>query len=357
MYGLTQHIAANIDPMLFELIKLYASMLNGCAHCVDIHSTDALEAGESTARLFGLLGWYETPFFTARSAPRSALTEAATKFGPHGVPEDVFESARIEFDDRELTYVVAAIGLINMWNRFGVTFQLAPPSAATLAQLTRAATMDAAMLEQVAVAERPRLLGIAYRMTGSYGDAEDIVQEAMLRTTELQPTDIESPAAYLTTITTRLAIDHLRSARVRRESYVGPWLPEPITADPAPDAAVRAALSPTPLDGVPRAARDPQPGRASRRRAPRRVRLHAPPDRRDPRTHDASCRQLLRRARQRLEHGQTCGGRPRTTGRGRAPLRSPHAKAATSKRSSRSSPRTPSSSSMAAPRSRPRPAN
>ena len=47
MYGLTQHIAANIDPTLFELIKLYASMLNGCAHCVDIHSTDALKAGAS----------------------------------------------------------------------------------------------------------------------------------------------------------------------------------------------------------------------------------------------------------------------------------------------------------------------
>ncbi len=70
MYGLTQHIAGNIDPVLFELIKLYASMLNGCAHCIDIHSTDALKAGESTARLFGLLGWYETPFFTPQRTRR-----------------------------------------------------------------------------------------------------------------------------------------------------------------------------------------------------------------------------------------------------------------------------------------------
>ena len=132
MYALSQHIAANIDPALFELIKLYASMLNGCAHCVDIHATDALAAGESTARLFGLLGWYETPFFAPRERAALGLTEAATKFGPHGVPDDVFEAARIEFDDRELTYVVAAIGLINMWNRFGVTFQLTPPSAAAL---------------------------------------------------------------------------------------------------------------------------------------------------------------------------------------------------------------------------------
>ena len=134
MFALSQHIAANIDPTLFELIKLYASMLNGCAHCIDIHSADALAAGERPARLFGLLGWYETPFYSPRERAALGLTEAATRFGAHGVPDEVFEAARIEFDDRELTYVVAAIGLINMWNRFGVTFQLTPPSAAAAAR-------------------------------------------------------------------------------------------------------------------------------------------------------------------------------------------------------------------------------
>jgi len=68
-------------------------------------------------------------------------------------------------------------------------------------------------------------------MTGSYSDAEDIVQDTMLRIHRAAPSDIESPAAYLTTVTTRLAIDHLRSARVRRESYVGHWLPEPLLTD------------------------------------------------------------------------------------------------------------------------------
>jgi len=104
-------------------------------------------------------------------------------------------------------------------------------------------TMDSVMLEHVAADERPRLLGIAYRMTGSYSDAEDIVQDTMLRIHRAAPPDIESPAAYLTTVTTRLSIDHLRSARVRRESYAGPWLPEPIVADSAPDAAARAVVS------------------------------------------------------------------------------------------------------------------
>lgn len=105
--------------------------------------------------------------------------------------------------------------------------------------------MDRATLDQVALVERPRLLGIAYRMIGSRSDAEDVVQEALLRVHRASAIEVETPAAYLTTITTRLAIDHLRSARVRRESYVGPWLPEPIAADPAPDAVSRAVLGDT----------------------------------------------------------------------------------------------------------------
>jgi RNA polymerase sigma-70 factor (TIGR02957 family) len=85
---------------------------------------------------------------------------------------------------------------------------------------------------------RPLMLSIAYRMVGSYSEAEDLVQEAFLRLH--QADQVDDPRAWLTTVTTRLAIDHLRSARVRRERYPGTWLPEPVLADPAPDAAVRA---------------------------------------------------------------------------------------------------------------------
>jgi RNA polymerase sigma-70 factor (ECF subfamily) len=105
--------------------------------------------------------------------------------------------------------------------------------------------VDEETFGRIAAAERPRLLGIAYRMTGSRSDAEDLVQEAILRAYRSMPADADSPPAYLTTVTTRLAIDHQRSARVRRESYVGPWLPEPIAADPAPDAAAGALLADT----------------------------------------------------------------------------------------------------------------
>ena len=97
---------------------------------------------------------------------------------------------------------------------------------------------------------RPLMFSIAYRMTGSVSDAEDIVQEAFLRLTRAlrDGAQVTSPKAYLATVTTRLAISHLRSARVRREAYVGAWLPEPLVTDelaPAtvPDPAERAEMS------------------------------------------------------------------------------------------------------------------
>ena len=91
---------------------------------------------------------------------------------------------------------------------------------------------------------RPLLFSIAYRMIGSVSEAEDIVQEAFLRYHRAQPVEVESPKAYLSAVTTRLAIDHLRSARVRREEYVGPWLPEPLLTDEgAGDPSTQAELA------------------------------------------------------------------------------------------------------------------
>jgi RNA polymerase sigma-70 factor (ECF subfamily) len=96
--------------------------------------------------------------------------------------------------------------------------------------------MNAAELERY----RPKLVGIAYRMLGEVARAEDIVQEAYLRLhrqSSVEGQRIESPEAYLVTLVTRLSIDELRSARARREVYVGEWLPEPLVADPSADPA------------------------------------------------------------------------------------------------------------------------
>ncbi|MGD0312630.1 MAG: RNA polymerase sigma factor SigJ [Acidimicrobiales bacterium] len=91
--------------------------------------------------------------------------------------------------------------------------------------------------------ERPRLVGLAYRMLGTVSDAEDVVQDAWLRWRTVGPGDVDRPEAWLTTVTTRIALDHLRTARRRRQAYVGPWLPEPLVAEPGPAEAAEMAES------------------------------------------------------------------------------------------------------------------
>ncbi len=90
---------------------------------------------------------------------------------------------------------------------------------------------------------RPYAFAIAYRMLGSVAEAEDVVQEAFLRLSRDRNREIDAPKAYLATVTTRLALDALRSARSRREHYVGEWLPEPVLTEPGDDPASRAELA------------------------------------------------------------------------------------------------------------------
>ena len=92
-------------------------------------------------------------------------------------------------------------------------------------------------------AERPRLIALCYRMLGERAAAEDAVQDTWLRWAEAAPDDIAAPAAWLTRVATRISMDALRSARARRERYVGPWLPEPLvttTEQPVEDQFVQA---------------------------------------------------------------------------------------------------------------------
>jgi RNA polymerase sigma-70 factor (ECF subfamily) len=92
-------------------------------------------------------------------------------------------------------------------------------------------------------AHRTHLRGIAYRMTGSLADAEDVVQEAFVRWSKQALQDVVSVRAFLATMVTRLCLDHLNSARVRRETYVGPWLPEPILDSAAVSVEAQAELA------------------------------------------------------------------------------------------------------------------
>jgi RNA polymerase sigma-70 factor, ECF subfamily len=102
--------------------------------------------------------------------------------------------------------------------------------------------MTVSIPDEELAALRRHGFGVAYRMLGSVSESEDVAQEALLRLTR-QEGPIDEPAAWITTVTTRLSINVLRSARARRESYVGPWLPEPLLEDPAPGPALRAELA------------------------------------------------------------------------------------------------------------------
>ena len=98
-------------------------------------------------------------------------------------------------------------------------------------------------LEVVFEEQRPRLLGLAYRMLGSLSDAEDVMQEAWLRWQRAEHVEIDEPAAWLTTVTTRLALDRIRAIERRREDYIGPWLPEPVSLAAGPEDDIELAES------------------------------------------------------------------------------------------------------------------
>jgi AhpD family alkylhydroperoxidase len=115
-----------LEPGLVQLIKLRASQINGCAYCVDMHSIDARELGETEQRLYALPVWRETPFFTERERAALLWTEKLTLLSVDHVPDEVFEEVRLQFTDRELADLTLAIAGINAWNRFGVGFRDVP---------------------------------------------------------------------------------------------------------------------------------------------------------------------------------------------------------------------------------------
>jgi AhpD family alkylhydroperoxidase len=116
-----------LDPTLLELVKIRASQLNHCAFCLDMHTKDALAAGESVDRIIQLSAWEESRhFYTAREVAALELAEAVTVLTDGFVPDAVYERAAAEFDDTELAHLIAAITAINAWNRFAVTTRAVP---------------------------------------------------------------------------------------------------------------------------------------------------------------------------------------------------------------------------------------
>ncbi|WP_327409092.1 carboxymuconolactone decarboxylase family protein [Streptomyces sp. NBC_01281] len=116
-----------VDPVLLELVKIRASQLNHCAFCLDMHTKDALAAGESVERIVQLGAWEESRhFYTERELAAVELTEAVTVLTDGFVPDAVYERAAQQFDEAELAQLIACITVINSWNRFGVTCRMVP---------------------------------------------------------------------------------------------------------------------------------------------------------------------------------------------------------------------------------------
>jgi AhpD family alkylhydroperoxidase len=126
MSALEQACAGAMDPVLFELVKLRASQVNGCAYCIDMHWKDARAAGETEERLYMLDAWREAGVYSERERAALALAEAMTLIAGEHVPADVEAAARAQFDEAGYAALVFTIVTINAWNRLAITSHSPP---------------------------------------------------------------------------------------------------------------------------------------------------------------------------------------------------------------------------------------
>jgi AhpD family alkylhydroperoxidase len=129
MMGLHMFVRnCGLDHSLLELVKLRASQINQCAHCIDMHTKELRADGESEQRLYLLNAWRESPFYSERERAALAWTEAVTLVADSQVPDDVYEEARKAFSEEELVNLTMAVVAINGANRLNVAFRTVPGS-------------------------------------------------------------------------------------------------------------------------------------------------------------------------------------------------------------------------------------
>lgn len=127
MVGLEKYLAnSGLERPLYELIKLRASQINGCAYCIDMHAKDARKAGETEQRLYALNAWRETPFYTQRERAALAWTEELTLISEKDVPDSLYEHVSTYFNEKEMVALTMAIVAINGWNRLAIGFRTVP---------------------------------------------------------------------------------------------------------------------------------------------------------------------------------------------------------------------------------------
>lgn len=121
--------STGLEKSLLDLVKLRASQINGCSFCIDMHTREARERGETEQRLYLVQAWREVPIYTDRERAALAWTEAVTLVAESRVPDDVYDLAHGAFTDEELVGLTLAISVINTWNRFAISFHLPIPHA------------------------------------------------------------------------------------------------------------------------------------------------------------------------------------------------------------------------------------
>ena len=122
MAGMERYLhQTSLEQPLIHLVKLYASDLNHCAYCIDMHWKDLRALGETEQRLYGLPAWKESPYYSDRERAALAWTEALTLLTDGFVPDEVYETVRPHFSDKELTELSMAVVTINAWNRLAIS--------------------------------------------------------------------------------------------------------------------------------------------------------------------------------------------------------------------------------------------
>jgi AhpD family alkylhydroperoxidase len=127
MYGLEAYIhQAGLEAPLLELVKVRASLINGCAYCLDMHTKVARSLGETEQRLYAASVWRESPYYSKRERAALEWTEAITLVSVDHVPNEVYENVRPHFTEKELVDLTLAVVAINGWNRLAVAFRTVP---------------------------------------------------------------------------------------------------------------------------------------------------------------------------------------------------------------------------------------
>jgi AhpD family alkylhydroperoxidase len=117
---------SSLERPLYELVKMRASQINGCAFCIDMHSKDARAGGETEQRLYALDAWRETPFYSDRERAALEWTEALTLISENHVSDELYNRVREQFDEQELVTLSMAVVAINSWNRLAIPFRSVP---------------------------------------------------------------------------------------------------------------------------------------------------------------------------------------------------------------------------------------